>query len=210
MIKDTDHKPARGRHPALPEGKPYLRNAIAFAAGTVHVSEDTPMVDIARTFRKAVLKAIEPAEIDRSFAMERVMHDRGIALHIHEAGALSYAVTNWVGCWKGLDCSAAAVDADGAKDEAAPPAQEASSSGDNMNGHANGHVNDHPENPETPPVASTKQGALEPIILGTSLERAQTGKRCKLLAPARKRTSSPGMAIPHMRSMDNAHSCARE
>ncbi|KAF9874269.1 MFS monocarboxylate [Colletotrichum karsti] len=96
---------ARGRHPALPAGKSYLHNAIVYSVARMPISRDTPVYEIARQNRLAVIEALKPESVDRALAVSREMYHGGIGAHICEPGEFSFSVTNWSSAWHGIDFS---------------------------------------------------------------------------------------------------------
>ena len=177
----------RGRHPALPESKPYLFNAVTYSTARFPVSKATRLVDMARHNRSSTLEAVTLPQMDRSLAVLKEMNKRKYMVHICEPMELSFAVTNWCGAWRNIDFSAAvkekghgemnghAVNGDGAVDENGV-ADEPTPNG---NGVANGETNGamSVEEPATPPEPAIRGAA--PMVLGHSLERAQPLQRCE-------------------------------
>ncbi|VUC36443.1 unnamed protein product [Clonostachys rosea] len=96
---------ARGRHPALPEGKHYLHNCPAYACARFKFNKDTPLSEIALKHRLSVNETAQTASIERSFAVTKKVFDGGFAFPMGEAGDLSFHVTNWSSAWHGIDFS---------------------------------------------------------------------------------------------------------
>ncbi|PNP76736.1 hypothetical protein FNYG_10155 [Fusarium nygamai] len=98
---------ARGRHPALPAGQPFLHNALAYSNARFRISPDTTAAEIAYQNRLAMNEAVKLENIERCFAVHEGIFHGGYSPHIGEPGDTTYAVTNWTGTWRNIDFTVA-------------------------------------------------------------------------------------------------------
>ncbi|KAH6669718.1 hypothetical protein F5X68DRAFT_249155, partial [Plectosphaerella plurivora] len=99
---------ARGRHPDLPAGQPFLHNALGYSDARFHIGPDTTAAEIAYRNRLAVNEAIKLENIERCFAVHEGIFRGGYSPHIGEPGDTTFAVTNWTGAWRNIDFTVAA------------------------------------------------------------------------------------------------------
>jgi hypothetical protein len=87
----------------------FVHNGLVIGTARFRHDPSTTITEIAVRNRKAVVKALEPEEIEKSLCVIREMTKRGQNLHVCEPLEKSYLVANWTGAWKELDFSAVAI-----------------------------------------------------------------------------------------------------
>ncbi|KEY75003.1 hypothetical protein S7711_01345 [Stachybotrys chartarum IBT 7711] len=111
---------SRGRHSALPSGTHYLHNGIAYAGARFEFNNKTPLAEIARHHRSAIIETAKEASIERSFAISKKTLEGGFVFPIGEPGDIPYHITNWSSAWHEIDFSSVItgqVDSNGAVPE---------------------------------------------------------------------------------------------
>ena len=145
---------ARGRHPALPPGQPFLHNALGYSSARFEIKPETTAAEIAYQNRLAVNEAVKLESIERCFAVHAGVYEGGYSPHIGEPGDTTFSVTNWTSAWKKIDFSVASMRHSMDLAEAASVAQ----------------------------AAQTDAVTMAPmIVLGMSMERSVSVLRCKYL-----------------------------
>ena len=100
----------RGRHPALPKGRPYLHNAAISGTSRFGIEASTSLLEIAVQHRQSVINALIPENIEHQLAVMKAMYQNRIMRNVCEPLELSYVVSNWCRAWDRLDFSGVAVD----------------------------------------------------------------------------------------------------
>jgi hypothetical protein len=86
-------------------GAGFVHNAIVLGTARFRHDPSTTITEIAVRNRRAVVKSLEPEEIEKSLGIIREMTKRCQNLHVCEPLEKSYTVANWTGAWKELDFS---------------------------------------------------------------------------------------------------------